>query len=97
MNEKAVGFETDKNVCPTSSVDPFRVREKDEVGQTFLSARIREWGHSCPPSGFESIREGQECPPTHRFETDRNVCPTKWFFPLTLSRPASGTAKQTRR
>src|SRR5665213_1569733 len=54
--------------------------ERFSVGQTFLSVRIREWGHSCPPSGFELVREDknvlhspirdrQECLPHHSVAT----------------------------
>ncbi len=39
-----------------------KVGQTPVVGQTFLSVRIREWGHSCTPSGFASARPGQECP-----------------------------------
>ncbi len=46
------------------------------VGQTFLSVRIREWGHSCPRADSNRLDRDKNVPGTRRFATDKDVCPT---------------------
>jgi hypothetical protein len=62
--------ETDRDAVGSALADAStnHAARSVSVGQTFMSARIRERGHSCHPSGFELARE------------DMNVLhsPTRW-------------------